>query len=316
VTRAWLLALVIALVAAVLPQLTDRKDVLSLLFLILLSVTLGQSWNVLGGFAGQVNLGHAAFFGLGALVTRQLWLGSSLPFPLAFGAGGVAAMLFALLIGVPTFRLRGAYFSIGTLGLAEVLRITVGNVLPTINSLPARLTAEYELASRYWLALGLAVASTVAAATLLRSRLGLGLLAVREDERAAGASGVDPLRHKLAALAVSSLFAGLAGATFAFYQVSYYAQLAFDPSWTFDALIITFVGGVGTLIGPVIGAVFYIVVREQLATNLARFHPVIFGALFIGVVLLLPGGLVDVWDRLTAARRPRGGRWKVKGGSS
>ncbi|MBV9353890.1 MAG: branched-chain amino acid ABC transporter permease, partial [Chloroflexi bacterium] len=276
----WIALAVLLLAAALLPALTDRKDVLSLAFLVLLSVTLGQSWNMLGGFAGQINLGHAAFFGIGALVTRQLWLSRGAPLPMAFVAGGLAACLFALVIGVPTFRLRGAYFAIGTLGLAEVLRITVSNVLPTISALPAALTAEYELSSRYWLALGLAVASTGVALGMARSRLGLGLFALREDEQAASASGVDIRRHKLAALTVSSLFAGLAGATFAYYQVSYYAALAFEPSWTFDALIITFVGGVGTVIGPVIGAIFYVVAREELATTLTQFHLVIFGTLF------------------------------------
>lgn len=287
--------------AALAPILTDRADLLNLGFLILLSATLGQSWNVLGGFAGQINLGHAAFFGIGALVTRQLWLVANLPFPLAFVAGGLAATLFAMIIGVPTFRLRGVYFSIGTLGVAEALRITVSNVFPTITSLPARLTADYDLASRYYLALGLAAATLLASHVVVRSRLGLGLLAVREDEEAALATGVDPLLHKLAALGLSSFFAGLAGAVFAFHQASYYAQLAFDPSWTFDSLIITFVGGLGTVIGPLIGAIFYVAVREELAVTIVQFHQVVFGILFIVVVLGLPGGLVDLWAQLGRA---------------
>src|SRR5262249_26307460 len=119
--------------AALVPPLTGRADILNLLFLILLYVTLGQSWNVLGGFTGQVNLGHAAFFGIGVMVARQLWLVAHWPYPLAFVSGGLAATVFALIVGVPTFRLRGAYFSIGTLGLAEALRIAVSNVFPNIN---------------------------------------------------------------------------------------------------------------------------------------------------------------------------------------
>ena len=289
---------VILVVSALVPTLTGgRPDVLNLLFLILLYITLGQSWNVLGGFTGQINLGHAAFFGIGVMVARQLWLVAHWSYPLAFVAGGIAAMLFALIIGVPTFRLRGAYFSIGTLGLAEALRIAVSNIFPNINALPAQATAEYDIVNHYFLALGLAAVAVVVAFVTSTSRLGLGWVAVREDEEAARATGVNPLFHKLAALMVSSFLAGLAGATFALHQASFYAQFAFEPTWTFDAVLITFIGGVGTVLGPVIGAVFYILVREQLAVSFTQFHHIIFGVLFVLIVLLLPGGLIDAWSR-------------------
>jgi branched-chain amino acid transport system permease protein len=298
--RPWLWAGVgvVVLSATVLPSFSGRQDILNLLFLILLYVALGQSWNLLGGFAGQVNLGHAAFFGIGVMVTRQLWLLAQWPFAAAFLAGGVAATLFALIIGVPTFRLRGAYFSIGTLGLAEALRIAVSNVFPNINALPAQMTAEYDLVSQYFLALGLAVVAMVFAFVSIRSRFGLGWSAVREDEEAARATGVDPLVHKLVALVASSFLAGLAGSTFALHQASFYAEFVFEPGWTFDALLITFVGGVGTTLGPLLGAIFYILLREQLAVSFTRFHQIIFGMLFILIVLLLPGGLIDAWERV------------------
>jgi branched-chain amino acid transport system permease protein len=285
------------------PWLTSRTDLLNLMFLVFLSICLGQSWNMLGGFAGQVNLGHAGFFGIGALVARTLWAVNGLPFPLAFAAGGLAAVAFAMVIGVPTFRLRGAYFAIGTLGVGEVLRLTTANALPLVSALPADMVNTYDVTPRYELALALAAATTVAAYLLLHSRLGLGVLAVREDEDAAQATGVDALRHKLAALALSALFAGLAGATFAYYHVSYYPELAFSPTWTFDAVLICFVGGLGTLIGPIVGAVFYVLVREQLAITLVNVHQVMFGLLFIVIVLALPGGLVDAWARLRGRGR-------------
>jgi len=289
--------------AAVLPLVTQRADALNLLFLLALYITLGQSWNIVGGFAGQTNLGHAAFFGTGALIARALWTGGT-PFPIAFVAGGVAAVAAAIIVGIPTFRLRGAYFAIGTLAVGEALRITIGNVFPLITSLPVGLIATYDLSARYYLALGLAVATTLAAYLLLRSRVSLGILAIREDEEAAQATGVNPLRHKLGALILSSFFAGLAGSTFAFHQVGYYPSAPYGPNWTFDALLVTFIGGVGTLGGPVIGAAFYVLVREALAVNLVQLHPIIFGALFVGVVLALPGGLIDVWSRARRWFRP------------
>ena len=289
--------ILLILFAIIFPRQVDKQNTWNLFFLICLHISLGQSWNILAGFAGQTSLGHAAFFGIGALITRSLWFGG-VPFGLAFMIGGLAAVSFAMLIGAPTFRLRGAYFAIGTLGVAEVLRITVSQNIPLISTMSGPLIAAYHLPARYYLALGLAIATTGAAYLLLRSPWSLGILAVREDEGAAQATGVDVLRHKLLALSLSSLFAGLAGGLFAFQQISYYPSAPFSPLWTFDALLITFIGGLGTLAGPVVGAIFFILVREQLALNLVEIHQVVFGILFILIVLIFPGGLVEAWERL------------------
>lgn len=289
--------IVLILFAIFFPRQVDKQNTWNLFFLICLHISLGQSWNILAGFAGQTSLGHAAFFGIGALAARILWF-SGMPFALAFITGGLAAVAFAMLIGAPTFRLRGAYFAIGTLGVAEVLRITVSQNIPLISTMSGTLIATYDLPARYYLALGLAITTTGAAYLLLRSPWSLGILAVREDEGAAQATGVHVLRHKLLALSLSSFFAGLAGGVFAFQQISYYPSAPFSPLWTFDALLITFIGGLGTLAGPVIGAIFFIFVREQLALNLVAIHQVIFGILFILIVLIFPGGLVEAWERL------------------
>ena len=281
---------------AALPLIIIRNDVLNLGVQIFLAVILSQSWNLLGGYAGQINLGHAAFFGLGALLTRLLWVGGT-PLILSLAAGALVSMAFGCLIGVPAFRLRGAYFAIGTLGLAEILRITVGNVLPEISTIRASELASYSILPRYYLTLVLAVFSVAVVALLVPSRVGLGIRAVREDEAAAEASGVSALRHKLLALAISTALAGLAGGAFAYYHVSYYPQHVFSPVWTFDAVLMSFIGGVGTIHGPVLGAVFYVIVKEVLAVQWVEFHLVIFGILFMLVVLFFPGGLVEAWQR-------------------
>ncbi len=288
----------LVLVTFLIPQFTERRDIINLLFLVYLYVTLAQSWNILAGYGGQVNLGHAAFFGVGALITRTLWAEQDVPFAAAFFAGGIVAMVFALAVGVVTFRLRGVYFAIGTLALAEALRITVANLLPNIASLPGPMIARYDLEPRYYLALALAICTAATVFLLPKTRVSLGILAVREDEEAAQATGVNALKHKLVALGLSSFFAGLAGATFAYYHVSYYPSFTFSPAWTFDAVLATFVGGIGTLAGPIIGGAFFILVRERLAVSLVEVHQVIFGLLFILVVLTLPGGLVEAWSRL------------------
>ncbi len=301
--RAGAVAVLAALaVLAFVPLFTRRDDVLNFLLLVLLAITLAESWNIMGGYAGQVNLGHAAFFGIGALVARTLWLRGT-PILVAMLAGAVLAMTVALVIGLAAFRLRGAYFAIGTLALGEISRITVGNALPEISSLPGPAIATYRLVDRYWLALGVAALTVVVTAVMATSRLGLGMQAVREDEDAAEASGVGALGVKLRAFALSTALAALGGGVFAFYHISYYPQHVFSPQWTFDAVLIAFIGGVGTLHGPVLGAAFYVFLKEYLAVRWVDFHLLIFGALFVLIVLLLPGGLVEVAALLRRRRR-------------
>jgi branched-chain amino acid transport system permease protein len=169
--------------------------------------------------------------------------------------------------------------------------------MPEISTIPTAALASYSLVPRYYLALALATLCVVVVGIVIRSRVGLGIQAVREDEAAAEASGVGALRHKLLALALSTALVGLTGGAFAYYHVSYYPQHAFSPAWTFDAVLISFIGGVGTLHGPILGALFYVILKEVLALRLVELHLLIFGVLFILVVLFLPGGLVEAWSR-------------------
>ncbi len=293
---------------AALPYLTSSRSILTWGFLILLYAALAQSWNLLGGFSGQVSLGHAAFFGLGALVTRLLWLDGR-PLVVALPAGMAAAAAAGLLVGAPSLRLHGPYFAIGTLAASEILRITTGNLFPEVSTLPAAALAGYALAPRYYLALGAAALTTCAAWGVMRSRFGYGLAAVREDEAVAEAVGVHAFRHKLSAFVLSSALAGVTGGVFGYYHVSFYPQFAFSPLWTFDALLITFLGGMGTLWGPLVGAAFFLLLREGLALRLAEVHLLIFGVLFVLVVLVFPGGFIEAWRTLASRRAglPDGG---------
>lgn len=291
---------VIGLVA--LPLLTNDDNLLTLLLLTFMMGALAASWNILGGYTGQVNLGHAAFFGIGSLVTRHLWL-SGWPFALSLLAACCAAALAAAAIGLPAFRLKGAYFAIGTLALAEALRITVGNLLPTVTSLPGPLIANYTLTPRYYLMLAVLLLSVAVTIYLNHSKLGLGMLAVREDEDAARAIGVNVLQTKMIAFVLSAFLAGMIGAAYAFYFVSYYPNFTFGPLFTFDSIIVLYVGGVGTVVGPLIGAIFFVILRDVLVKNLQGIHLLVFGFLFILVVLTLPGGLIEAWDRLNRRLR-------------
>lgn len=301
------LAFLVALaLLAAFPQVVRAGNIVNLGCLVLLYIALASSWNILGGYTGQTNLGHAAFFGLGTLATRLLWL-SGKPLWLSLLASGGLAVAFALLIGLPAFRLRGAYFAIGTLALAQILYLTVGNVFPMLSALPTEVLATYQLAPRYYLFLGVAALTVATSYLLVNSRLGLGMMAVREEEDAAESLGVGALKHKLVALTASAFLAGLAGGSFAYYHVGYYPQLPFSPVWTFDTVMIAYIGGTGTIVGPIVGAAFYVIVKEYLALKLVDLHLIVFGILFIIVVLFLPGGLADVWTQLqqALARRRR-----------
>jgi branched-chain amino acid transport system permease protein len=288
------LVLLIVVVLAIVPSLPFGTDSnLTLLISVFIVAGLATSWNIVAGFAGQINLGHAAFFGLGSLTMRQLWL-SDVPFVLSFIAAGLAAAGAALFIGVPALRLKGIYFSIGTLALAQALELTVATTMPRISRLTAPMLREYELAPRYYLALVVVIAIVAASYWLSRSKLGMGMMAAREDEAAARSIGINVMLHRLIAFVLSAAFAGFTGAVFAYYQVSYYHSYAFTPLWTFDALLVTFIGGIGTLIGPLVGAAFYVVSRDFLAGVLVNVHLAVFGIIFVFIVLALPGGIIEL----------------------
>ncbi|MDX1412589.1 MAG: branched-chain amino acid ABC transporter permease [Candidatus Promineifilaceae bacterium] len=294
--KRWLAPVILLIVIIVLPLVYDDDRILTLAVLTFVIAGLAASWNIVGGFAGQISLGHAAFFGIGSLVTRQLWLGG-LPLAVSIIAALLATAAAALLIGYPALRLRGIYFSIGTLALAVAIRITVDNVFPGISALPVADLRDYSLVPRYYLSFGTLLLTIIVSIYLTHSRLGLGMMAVREDEDAARSIGVNIFRYKLAAFMISASLAGLIGSSFAFFHVSYYPSLPFVAEWTFDAIIVTFIGGIGTVAGPLIGAVFFVLVRDVLATNFVHIHLIVFGAIFILVVLLLPGGMMEAWDR-------------------
>jgi branched-chain amino acid transport system permease protein len=157
--------------------------------------------------------------------------------------------------------------------------------------------SDYQLLPRYYLFLVLVILTISSAHFLVNSKWGLGMMAVREGEDAAESLGISALRHKLLALTVSAFFAGLVGGAFAYYHVSYYLNMPFGPEWTFDPMMMAYIGGTGTIIGPIIGSIFFVGLKQLLVWNVGEYHLIIFGTLFILIVLFLPGGLVEVWKK-------------------
>ena len=299
-------ALAGAAVAVGLVTESERLQVIAIQTFML--AALATSWNILGGFAGQISLGHAVFFGLGALITRDLWLGGS-PIALAFLAAVLTTAAVAAILGMPMLRLRGIYFAIGTLALGIAVWVTVGNVRFLISSLPLEQLREFTYTVPYFLALGVLAITVVVAAWLRQSKRGMGMMAVRDDEEAAAATGVGPLGHKMLAFVVSAALAALAGGVFAISTVGYYPNHPFSVVWTFEAILVAFIGGLGTIAGPLIGSAFFVIGRNTLPAALTGFQPVVFGVLFIIVVLVLPGGIVEGARRVfTWTSRKRGVR--------
>ena len=283
---------------------SENQHLLTLTIQTMVLGALASSWNILGGFAGQISLGHAAFFGLGALVTRELWLGGT-GLALAMIAAVAITAVAAGVVGVPILRFRDIYFSIGTLALGVAVFITAGNLWPGITSQPAEALRNYDFTAPYFVALGVLLTTVAVSLWLKHSKVGLGMMMVRDDEEAAKATGVNSFAHKMIAFVISASLAGLAGSAFAFFSVSYYPNFAFSVLWTFEALLVVFIGGIGTIVGPLFGAVFFMVGRDLLPTGIGEFQVVLFGLLFIVVVLLMPGGLTEAAGRLVArTRRP------------
>jgi branched-chain amino acid transport system permease protein len=287
----------IAIIFIVLPMVMEiGTAVMNLLVMLFIFIILSQSWNLMGGYTGQINLGLAAFFGCGLLVTHYLWK-AGMPIYFAVVSGGLSAVVLAGMIGLPTLRLKGAYFAIGTFALAEVCRIVVGNIFARMVQMPGSYAIDYSLIPRYYLGFIVAMLTIALVYFVTHSKLGLGMVAVRDDEQAAQVTGVNTFKYKIYALVMSSFLAGLAGGVYAFLRLSFHNITAvFSPLWTFEPLMAAIIGGAGTLTGPIIGSVFLVVLSEIFALTLGEAHLIIFGLLFILVVLFLPQGLMGGVD--------------------
>ncbi len=290
------LAVIVSLLV-VLPLVMDLgSNVMNVMVTLFIYIILSQSWNLIGGYTGQINLGIVAFFGISTMVTHFLWK-ADLPVYFAIPAGCLSAGGLAALIGLPTLRLRGMYFAVGTLALAQAAQVVVANIFIRQVSMPPSFTITYSLTPRYYLGLFLVVITVAVVYFVTRSKVGLAMVAIRDDELAAQVTGVKVFKYKVIALLISAVLAGLAGGFYAYVRLSFWQiSIVFSPLWTFDALLAVVIGGAGTLGGPVIGSIFLVVLSEIFANTLGQAHLIIFGFLFILVVLFLPQGLMSGVD--------------------
>ena len=255
---------------------------------------LAEGWNIIGGFTGYASFGNVAFFGIGAYTTGVLLTVAALPFMLALLAGGLVAMLFAALIGMPILRLKGHYFAIATLGVAETMREIVYNLKITGGGTGLTMPITKSPLPFFYLMLGILVAATAVNWWLSSSRFGYGLIAIREDEDAAAAMGIDTALYKTIAFAMSGGFAGLVGGVFAYWITFIDPEGVFKVITTIQMIIMAVFGGMGTVVGPLLGALVLTSISEVLSTQLVSLAELFNGVIVILVVLFMPKGLAEV----------------------
>jgi branched-chain amino acid transport system permease protein len=258
-------------------------------------IALAQSWNLISGLTGYVSFGHVVFFGMGAYSAGILIAKASWPWLAASLAGGVMAMVLALVIGWPCLRLKGPYFAISMLGLNEVLRVVAsyfegltgggsGLSLPTLHA-----------SVQIYYVMGLvALGVTALVYVIVTSRFGLRLMTIREDEVAAEAMGIDTLRYKLYAFILSALGPGIAGGLAARDQGYIEPISVFPLLTTITMIVMALFGGKGTIWGPVLGAVVLFSFQEMVWARFIYLHQLLFGAIIVAVVLLMPRGILGV----------------------
>ena len=299
------LAILIILLAAF-PAIGPQVYYLSFMFSVFMYVILASSWNFIGGYAGYLSFGHAAFFGIGAFATAKMATVFQLP-PLltmlaSIPAGGIAALV-ALIIGYPCLKIRGPYFSVVTLCFAFVVDLAVKNIeyLGGAEGLWMKFMDLPEKTARtimYETMLLLMVITLVTSWFLGRSRFGTGLTAIRSDEEVAETMAVPTAMLKIKAFVLSAFFPGVAGGLFAYYLGYIHADAVFSINISILIVLMAMFGGGGTWLGPIIGAVILTVVNEGLSTFAqAEIARIIYGTLFIVVTIFMPNGIMDFFRK-------------------
>jgi branched-chain amino acid transport system permease protein len=248
----------------------------------LIFATLAQSWNIIGGYTGYASFGNSVFFGLGAYGTAIAMTQFGLPFWAGLPLGAALGVLCALLLGLPVLRLRGHYFAIATLGLSLAVSAIVSNLEIAGANIGLILPLTRADGMFFELALALLVACVLCVWWISRSRFGMGLIAIREDEDAAASMGINTTLYKTAALMLAALFTNIAGGI---------PASAFDPTLNVRMVIMAMFGGPGTVLGPVAGALVLSAVYELLANWISTAAALLFGLVIVLSVIFMPRGL-------------------------
>jgi len=299
------LAVLLLLIA---PLVVHSTFFVHLMIMVLLWTVLGASWNILGGFSGQVSFGHAMFLGAGAYTTMILYLKLGIAPWYGIIAGGFTAAVIALPIGFICFRLRGPYFALSTLAVAEIVRLVALNwesftngpvgllitTLPNVTLWGQPINWESKIPFYYIIAL-IVLASLFATYVMSRTRLGAYLLAVKEDIDSAEAIGIDTIKVRVTALSLSAFFAGVAGGFYAMYLRYIDPDAVFSIALSVEMLFIAVVGGLTTVVGPLVGAIVLVTFGETFRELFLVGHLIFYGAAMMLAIRYMPEG---IWGKL------------------
>ena len=303
------LALVVLLLA--IPYWVTTTYYIFVLITVFMGTAMAASWNLCAGYTGIVPFGNIAFFAIGAYTLGNLW-NRQIPPGIGAIAGGLMAVLLALAIGYACLRLRGAYFAIATLGLMEALKVVSSNWGPVTGgalgmTLPVR---QPSITPHYYGMFALALAATLTTLWISRSKFGLGLLAIREDQDAAEMCGVNTTWYKIAIFVINGFFTGVAGGIWAYYLPYIDPSILFSHDENILLIVMAMFGGMGTVLGPAIGSTAIVVINQILTVYLPSLVPaqlsrwasylpvIVYGLLLILMVLFMRGGLLGLFTSL------------------
>jgi len=296
--KSWLVLIAVAILLAALP-LAGSNYLLRLATTVCMYAVMAQSWNFIGGLAGYPSFATAAFFGLGAY-TSAIMLNHGAPLLFAWGCAGLAALTFAALLGGAILHLRGHYFAIASLIVAEMLREIV-NTMPAFTGggkglnlpmLQMSVAAQAQFFFHAMLALALCCMAT--AIVIHRSKLGFGLRCIQQNEDAASILGVNAYAYKTAAFSLSAVFVGAAGAIYASWVNYIEPPDVFDVLLAIKPLVMVLLGGLGTIFGPALGALILLAFEELVWRNFLTVHAAALGLIIVALVLFLPNGILSI----------------------
>jgi branched-chain amino acid transport system permease protein len=292
-----------------LPLADPNPTNVRLVFITLTWITASVAWNLIGGFAGQVSFGFAVFYGLGAY-TAVLAINEGVSPYLAFLLAALVGAAASIAVGLPTFRMRGPYFAIATIGVTEAVRVVMSNLdfMGGASGLRIAESGPFRQLDHYYTALVVALLAIGVSVAISRSRFGLALRAIRQDEDAAGDVGVNAYACKLGAHAAAAALTAIAGAVFARYAAFIHPQGVFSFSTSISILLMPVIGGIATTAGAVVGGIVFGIIEEELVVNFPLVHLLLYGSLLVLIVLAEPGGLTGLWRRIIHTRMPESWR--------
>jgi len=281
---------------------------------IFMFAVLASALNIIAGYTGYAAFGNMIFFGMGAYTVAVLMNKTSMPFPLAFAFAGLVAVISAILLGLLLLRLKGHYFALGSLGAMEAVRRIVeiwtdvtgggqGLSIRSIRGSPFFLNAFF-----YYAMLLMLIAVVFTVSRIHKNRLGYAFKAIRADEEAAGVMGIDATRYKIIAWCISAFFTGLTGALYAYWFSYIDPPTVFDVMWVVKMFVIILIGGIGTIMGPVVGAVLLEAVSELVWSRFINLHLGILGLIIILAVVFMPKGILSIkWKGVVGFLPKKGG---------